>query len=73
MNQNMVFLNDEYTINRNKPYNRLNWDYIAGIYDAEGCNQTYINKCDQKISQKSDPVLLKRILKYMKKLEEYQK
>lgn len=62
----MIFLNKEYKINRIKPYERINWDYIAGIYDAEGCNQTYgYTQIQQSIVQKNDEKLLENILKFM--------
>jgi hypothetical protein len=62
----MIFLNKDYKTNREKPYERINWNYIAGIYDAEGCNQTYgYTQIQQSIAQQNDEKLLENILKFM--------
>lgn len=45
----------------NKPYERLNTLYIAGLFDAEGSVGVYGNKLRVKITQKSDHEILRRI------------
>jgi hypothetical protein len=49
--------------NRNQQplYDRLNIQYIAGLFDAEGSIGIYNNKVRVKITQKSDIVLLEHI------------
>lgn len=39
------------------PYKRVNWDYIRGLFEAEGCLRPH----SLSISQKSDLVLLEKI------------
>ena len=45
----------------NKPYERLNKLYVAGLFDAEGSVGVYGNKLRVKITQKSDHEILRRI------------
>lgn len=45
----------------NKPYERLNKLYIAGLFDAEGSIGVYGGKLRLKITQKSDHEILRRI------------
>lgn len=37
LREQMRDLNKEYKKTHNKEYNRINWEYIAGLFDAEGC------------------------------------
>lgn len=56
-----------------KPLDRLNMDYIAGIFDAEGCvflfkpgeNNKKIDRFAINICQKNHPIILEAIHKYL--------
>lgn len=37
LREKMRKLNKAYKKTHNKPYDKINWEYIAGIFDAEGC------------------------------------
>jgi hypothetical protein len=46
---------------KNKPYNRLCKEYIAGLFDAEGSIGIYNNSLRVKTTQKSDTLILENI------------
>lgn len=75
LREKMRKLNKSYKKTHNKPYEKVNWEYIAGIFDAEGCIHLgqknkkkggirYILKYI-KITQKNDYKLLEEIRKFI--------
>ena len=76
LREKMRKLNKSYKKTHNKPYNKINWEYIAGIFDAEGC--IYMKKHQKKnssefrhkfgyikITQTNDYKLLEKIREYV--------
>jgi hypothetical protein len=70
----MTALNKSYKKTHDKRYGILNWEYIAGIFDAEGCIETYKKKTKKgysygmsyiKITQKNDYRLLEEIKSFI--------
>ncbi len=66
MREEMRKLNKSYKKTHNKPYEKINWDYLAGIFDAEGCiylrNNNDVFKFGYiKITQANDFQLLEHI------------
>lgn len=58
--------NKEYKETYDKDYSKMNWEYIAGIFDAEGCIHVKRNHFSYiKITQKNDYKLLEEIRKYI--------
>lgn len=74
MREQMRKLNKSYKKTHNKPYDRINWEYMSGLFDAEGC--IYLKQitrkdkslrhafCYMKISQKNDYKLLDAIREF---------
>ena len=75
LREKMRRLNKSYKKTHNKPYQKMCWEYIAGIFDAEGCiyakmkqrkNKTFRYLIGYiKISQKNDFQLLETIRKFV--------
>jgi hypothetical protein len=70
LKEEMKKLNKSYKKTHNKPYEKLNWDYIGGIFDAEGCiylrNNNDIFKFGYiKITQANDYQLLEHIKNFV--------
>lgn len=75
LREKMRKLNKSYKITHNKPYDKMNWEYIAGIFDAEGC--IHMSKKQKKngsyrycfgyikICQKNDFQLLNKIREFV--------
>lgn len=74
LRERMRTLNKQYKKTHNKPYERMNWEYISGIFDAEGC--VYLKAIKRKdgsvrhkfvyikITQKNDYKLLDTIKEF---------
>ncbi len=58
--------NKEYKVSHDKDYSKINWEYIAGIFDAEGCIHVKRNHFSYiKITQKNDYKLLEEIRNFV--------
>lgn len=58
--------NKEYKVSHDKNYSKINWEYIAGIFDAEGCIHVKRNHFSYiKITQKNDFQLLEHIKNFI--------
>lgn len=70
LREEMRALNKSYKTTHNKPYNKINYEYIAGLADAEGCiHLGYKNNKPVfkyfKITQKNDYQLLDHIQQFV--------
>lgn len=70
-------LKNQYQHRTNSQYNRINIQYIAGLFDAEGCiHIRFDEKYNKfrwfvKLTQKSDTLILTKILEYMNIIARY--
>lgn len=76
LKEKMRKLNKSYKKTHNKPYDKINWEYIAGIFDAEGCIYMRQHQKHQssefkhkfgyiKITQTNDYKLLEKIREFV--------